>query len=93
MDGEYDVYNPELTDDMVDSKEVGDLWVAHIDVNPNDIEAIKSYGTVMYTHFNGPQVNCTFVCINVTFPYLDRCLPGLLVQSVHYWDGLGGWPR
>ncbi|XP_068735187.1 uncharacterized protein [Montipora capricornis] len=55
VNGEYDVYDPELTDDMVDSKEVEDLWMAHIDVNPDDIEAIKSYGTVLYTHYTGPK--------------------------------------
>lgn len=68
VDGEYDVFDPQLTDDMVDLEEVGCLWRGQIDVIPNDIEAIKSYGTVLSTHGDGPKVNCTFVCINMTFP-------------------------
>ena len=77
VDGEYNVYDPELPDDTVEPREVGGFWRAQIDVRPEDIKEIKSYGTVLYIRGDGPQVNCTFVCINMTFPHLVRCSPGL----------------
>lgn len=63
VEGEYDVVDPKLTDDMVDSEQERDLWVARIDVSPDDIEAIKSYGKVLYADRYGPQVNFTFDCV------------------------------
>ena len=83
MDGEYDVFDPKLTDDMVALEEVG-FWVGQIDIIPSDIEAIKSYGTVLSTHGDGPKVNCTFVCMNMTFPHLGRCSSGLPSKGLAY---------
>ena len=72
--GEYNLYDPKLPDDMVEPREVGAFWMGQIDVRPEDIEEIKSYGTVLHNHRDGPQVKCTFVskCINMTFPHLGR---------------------
>lgn len=78
VDGEYNVYDPKLPDDTVELREVGAFWMALIDVRLEDIEEIKSYGTVLHNHLDGPQVNCTFLCVKITFPHLCRCSPGLL---------------
>lgn len=74
VDGEYDVYGPKFTDDMVDN-ETGDcFWRARIAVSPDDIEEIKSYGTVLFSR-DGPQVNYTvFFHINMTFCLASVCL-------------------
>ena len=61
VDGEYDVYDPRVTDERLDAEEKGPLWLGQINISENDIEAIKSYGTVLYTNRDGPKVNCTFV--------------------------------
>ena len=84
MDGEYDVYDPKLPDDTFEPREVGGYWMSQIDVRPEDIEEIKSYGTVLYNHGDGPQVSCAFVYINMAFPHLGRCSPGL---STLKWSG------
>ena len=68
VDGEYEVYGPKFTDDMADYKAEGCFWRARIDVSPDDIDEIKSYGTVLFHRGDGPQVNYTvFFRINVTF--------------------------
>lgn len=48
VDGEYDIFDPRLTDDMVGLDEVGGLWIGRINLTPKDIEAIKSYGRVLF---------------------------------------------
>ena len=72
------MYDPRLTDDIVEPREVGAFWMAQIDLRQEDIKEVKSYGTVLNNHGDGPQVKCTFVCINMIFSHLGRCSPGLL---------------
>ena len=62
VDGEYDVFDPGLTDDMVGLEEVGCRWVGRIDIIKDAIEMIKSYGTVLFGREGGLRVNSTFSC-------------------------------
>ena len=78
------MYDPMITDDMVEFRQVAGLWVGQIDVGPDDIKEIKSCGSVTFARRDGPQVNYTFVCINVTFLKLGRCLPRLSLKGPEY---------
>ncbi|XP_078353455.1 uncharacterized protein LOC144638138 [Oculina patagonica] len=58
VDGEYDVFDPTLTDDMVGLDEVGGHWLGRIDITLDDIKMIKSDGTVLFSHEEGLKVGC-----------------------------------
>lgn len=63
VDGEYDVFDPTLTDDMVGLDEVGGHWLGRIDITLDDIKMIKSDGTVLFSHEEGLKVKINFACI------------------------------
>ena len=56
VDGEYDIYDPRLTDDIVGEYAAAGYCVARIDITKDNIHEIESYGAVMFSYMYASDV-------------------------------------
>ena len=48
VDGEYDVYGPDVTDDEVNGDVITGKWIDKIEVKREDVDMLKSRGAALY---------------------------------------------